>query len=313
MRNLRRLALALLLCLCPGFSATARARSAQALPGVNVAALAASSERLYVGGFDQGLFIVEPDGQAHAFQDPSLSTHINALAWSEPEQVLWVGTARGLVRCSMRLPARCRRIGVSGAVHALLLSDSGELIAGGDAGLLFVTVEATGVFGRKQGAPFGSVWALAAREGSLFVGSTSGLFWGKVADFVRGGVLGRASLVQGTLPDDWVTALLSQGETLYVGTYNAGLESFRIQPEQISPEASDRRPGYVNAAGIIALTGGELAIASMDGLFLGPLAHTQLRATRSRDVTAVARANGGGYWVGTRQGLEWFPSLSAER
>ena len=304
--------LAQVLALCCSRSAIAEARTRPGLPAVNVAALAASRDRLYVGSFDQGLFIVERDGRARAFQDPALDAQINALAWSESERLLWVGTARGLVRCRMKQPTACRRIGPSKPVHALQLGGAGDLVAGGDAGLSFVHGDDARVFGKKQGAPFRSVWALSERAGTLFVGSTNGLFWAPSANFKPNGTLQRASLVQGSLPDDWVTALLSRGDRLYVGMYNAGVTSFRVQSQQLAVELTDLEPGYVNPAGIVALDGGELAIASMDGLRRGALTRTRRLGQAGRDVTAVARADGG-YWIGTRQGLEMSEQLRSNR
>ncbi|HYP90063.1 MAG TPA: hypothetical protein VEQ59_17960, partial [Polyangiaceae bacterium] len=241
MRSLRSLC-RLLLTLC-SVSAPAAATSEpllRGLPALNVSALATSSDQLFVGGFDQGLFIVGPDGSARRFEDAALSPHINALAWSESTRALWLGTARGLVRCQLSPPTSCRRIGSVSAVHALLLLGSDSLVAGGDAGLTFVEQGEARVFGKKQSAPFRSVWALASERGRLFVGTTSGLFWGAPESFAAGGArLGRASLVLGNLPDDWVTALLPQGERLFVGTYNAGVVSFALGAEPPLSDGAD--------------------------------------------------------------------------
>jgi ligand-binding sensor domain-containing protein len=303
-------ALAILLaCVCSAFSAPASAASPAVLRrllSVNVAALAASADRLYVAGFDQGLFSVERDATVRSIHDAALSPHINALVWSEPTQSLWLGTARGLVRCQMSRAATCRRIGPTSAVHALLLDDGDAVVAGGDAGLLFVTAETTRVFGKKQGAPFRSVWALAQSAGALFVGSTNGLFWGAPRTFGSGGAKPeRASVVIGNLPDDWVTALLRQGDRLFVGTYNAGVVRFRLDAGQLLSDGADPALGYVNPAGLAVLDENTLAFASMDGLRTGSLGQSSLIATNNHDVTAVVPAIGGGYWVGTRQGLEW--------
>jgi ligand-binding sensor domain-containing protein len=281
------------------------------MPALNVAALASSAERLYVGGFDDGLFIVEPSGEAHHFEDAALSPHINALAWSERDHVLWLGTARGLTRCRMAPTAACTRIGPSNAVHALHLQSSGSVVAGGDAGLTFVTGESSQAFGKKQGAPFRSVWAIAeADDGTLLVGTTSGLFWGNAAAFAQQGAnLKRAAIVTGSLPDDWVTALLHEKGRLYVGTYNAGTASFHLEADQLRSDGVDPLPGYVNPAGLFALGEGNLAIATMNGLRSGTPGRTNMIQTNARDITALVSAPKGGYWIGTRQGLEWLPAL----
>lgn len=277
------------------------------LPALNVAALLASEAQLFVAGFDEGLYIVDRAGDARPFADPALSRHINALAWSERERTLWLGTARGLTRCHLVAPASCTRVGPSSAVHALLLRSDGSIVAGGDAGLTFSTASGTRTIGKKQAAPYRSVWALAeGSDGTLFVGATNGLFWARAAAIARGDAkLQRASLVTGALPDDWVTALLLQGDELHVGTYNAGIASFTFDAGELRSSGDDPSAGYVNPAGLFGVRAGVLAVASMTGLRMGAPGQTTIVATRARDITALAPAHAGGYWVGTRQGLEW--------
>lgn len=276
----------------------------QPLPSLNVAALAASDTQLFVGSFDAGLYVVERDGRARHLDDPALSAHINALAWSEREGMLWLGTARGVARC--RLGAGCERLGPTSAVHALLLRNDGSLVAGADAGLIFIAGEHTESIGKKQGASYRSVWSLAeSREGTLFVGASNGLFWGDAHAARQGGQLSRASIVTGALPDDWVTALLVQGSHVRVGTYNSGVVSFHWLAGHLSTESADPTLGYVNPAGVLATSEDTLAFATMDGLRTGVLGDTQLRETKGRDITAILPAWQGGYWIGTRHGLEW--------
>ena len=59
----------------------------------------------------------------------------------------------------------------------------------------------------------------------------------------------------------WVTAVLHQKGRLYVGTYNAGTASFRLEADQLRGDGQDPLPGYVNPAGLFALGEGNLAIA----------------------------------------------------
>jgi ligand-binding sensor domain-containing protein len=288
--------------LCLLIAGTAHAE----LPRINIAALAASKTELFVGGFDQGLWIVARDGQARRFEDAALSPHINALAWSEAEQALWLGTARGLTRC--KPSGGCVRLGPGSAVHALLLRRDGSLVAGGDAGLTFVSRAGAESVGRKQGAPYRSVWALAEHaDGTLFVGATNGLFWGEARTLRDGKAkLNRAAMVTGALPDDWVTALLVRDGRVHVGTYNSGLVSFHVEAGRLTPDTADASLGYVNPAGVVATLDGELAFATMDGLRSGMPGDTQLSETQARDITAILPAWQGGYWLGTRQGLEWI-------
>lgn len=275
----------------------------------DIAALVAVGENLYVGGFDHGLYVVEPGKAARHVESTALAPHVNALAWSRADASLWVGTARGLVRCRGAAMNDCRRFGDGSSVHALLVASNGELVVGTEDGLRFVNGGSLTAFGKKQGAPFHSVWALAEYDGRLFVGTTHGLFWGARAAFTARGKLARASVVQGSLPDDWVTALLHRDGELYVGTYNAGVVRFRSQANA-TLSADLQRPalGYVNPGGIYDLGDGQLAIASMDGLWHGALGQERRLPTRSADVTAVARTKSG-YFIATRQGLEYWPTL----
>jgi ligand-binding sensor domain-containing protein len=282
------------------------------LPVLDVAALATSKTQLFVGGFDDGLYVVEQDGHVRHPKAAALSPNINALAWSEPEQRLWLGTARGLTRCQLGPAFACTRLGPTHAVHALLLRRDGTLVAGGDAGLSFVHGDTAQTFGKKQRAPFRSVWALAeAGDGTLFVGTTNGLFWGSDAAFAAGGsgALQRASVVSGGLPDDWVTALLYQADRLHVGTYNAGIVSWVFDRQKLQDPHFDPSPGYVNPAGLSALSESTLAIATMSGLRAGTWIRSTVVPAQTHDVTAVVASGTEGYWIGTRRGLTWVRSL----
>jgi ligand-binding sensor domain-containing protein len=149
------------------------------------------------------------------------------------------------------------------------------------------------------------VWALAEGGGELFVGTTSGLFFGAPSAFSgRGQALGRAALVLGTLPDDWVTALAYRDGTLFAGTYSAGVAGFRVDARSLAPSSVDPSLGYVNPAGLALLPDGRLAIATMDGLRCGVLGNTARLSTRASDVTAISANPTGGYWIATRLGLE---------
>jgi ligand-binding sensor domain-containing protein len=293
----------------PTYAFDARAASEPSAETIDVSALAVSDERLYVGSFDTGLYVVERGQALRAFADSAVDPHVNALAWSASERVLWVGTARGLARC----PAgeSCVRIGPEGNVHALAVSSDEVLVAGSDTGLTFIERAGGRAYGRKEGAPFRSVWSLASIDGRLFVGTTNGLFWGAPGAFTgKHPNLGRAAVVLNTLPDDWVTALAQRDGTLFVGTYNAGVAAFR-SPTPLVPVALDTTLGYVNPAGITALGAECIAVATMDGLRLGAPGHTVPLATRARDVTAVVPDPHGGLWIGTRSGLDFRDESNA--
>jgi ligand-binding sensor domain-containing protein len=281
----------------------------------DVSALATGRGRLFIGSFDQGLF-VSWDGRSPRLEK-RVNPNVNALAWDEHSGSLWVGTARGLSRCALGRDDSldCRRVGQSVAVHALLVARDGTLVAGTERGLAFYGGErdpaSVREFGAKERAPFRAVWALAeSDEGELFIGTTSGLHWAKTNAFrsIAGGKtprLGRAAFVSGELRDDWVTALCVAGDALYVGTYNAGLSAFRIGPRGLTWDAGDEALGYVNPAGLTHLNDGRLAVATMDGLRVGTPGNFEAVPTLGRDVTAVVSTDPTGtYFVASRRGVE---------
>ncbi len=284
---------------------------APSLPTGDVAAIAAGAERLFVGTFDRGLFVAGPDGRVEPLRNPAVHSHVNALAWDEPRDTLWIGTARGLVRCSMAGQPHCQRVGGAGAIHAILVLDDGRTVAGGDAGLTLL--DAAGrvewSLGHKQGAPFSAVWALAATSETLFIGTTRGLFYGPW-DAFRGhaaegpwGLMRRVSAITGNLAEDWVTALAVDDAELVVGLYHSGIVAFSTNGPTLRRVRSDASLGYVNPGGIVPVGGGRFALATMDGLRVGKLGALHRVPTLASDVTGVTRL-GGTYYVATRRGVQ---------
>lgn len=286
------------------------------LPTGDIAALATSEGHLFVGRFDRGLIDVRADGSVRVTPGNILNPNINALLVDRAQAKLWVGTARGLFACAPQEPAECARVGENKPIHALAELRDGTVLAGGEGGLLVVAHDlSTHVLDRKHGAPFRAVWALAqASDETLFVGTTSGVYFAQAAVFLglaqhgasraTGHGLARAALVTGDLGDDWVTALAVSNDTLHVGTYNAGIASFRLARGVLTRTTSDSSIGYVNPNGIQPLTDGTLAVATMNGLRVGVPGSFRTLPTLSKDVTAIAPAGASEYWVASRHGVE---------
>lgn len=306
------------------------------LPAGDVAALATSNGHLYVGLFDRGVVEVplqgRNDGAVSSLGSQKaqvLNPNVNALLADRAQVRLWVGTARGLFVCTAREPAECRRVGENKSVHALVELRDGTVVAGGDGGLLLIPAAGPPrVFARKQGAPFRAVWALAeAADGTLFVGTTSGVYFGQIQAFTassasasspsasvrRPGVrLRRAAVVTGDLGDDWVTALAIASDVVHVGTYNAGVSSFRLSAGRLERVGADPTLGYVNPNGIAPLPNGTLAVATMVGLRVGKQGSWHTIPTLHKDVTAVVPAGAGEYWVASRRGVQKLRLVDAE-
>lgn len=284
-----------------------------ALPSANVAALAEDGDALFIGTFDAGLF--RRSGAGDLTPIDAKNPNINALAWDRERRVLWAGTARGLVRCENGV--NCTRVGDAAGVHALALLDGGAVAAGGEGAIAFYGASGTKEVGlqRKQGLPFRAVWALAVGpDKTLYIGTTSGLFYAPLVSLRTRAVsesLGklpfkRASMVSGDLPDDWVTALASDGGTLHVGTYNAGIVTFKRAGDSLKKESTHPSLGYVNPAGITVLPSGELAVSTMSGLQVGSSVDAGVFRkvpTLGDDVTGVLRTSSGRAWIATRRGV----------
>ena len=140
------------------------------------------------------------------------------------------------------------------------------------------------------------------RDGTLFLGTTGGLFVGSGRRFQR------LSVASGHLPDDWVTALASSGDAVYAGAYNPGVVRLENKGRW---RAHAMGGGFVNPAGL-TVDGDTLYVATMDGLWTstggGALARRD-RGALGPDVTGIAVSSRGTY-VGSRRGilrLEWWP------
>jgi hypothetical protein len=153
-------------------------------------------------------------------------------------------------------------------------------------------------------SPMHASWALAAApDGTLFVGTTSGLYWGKDGRYER------ASLATGELGDDWVTAIALDGDDVYVGTYAHGVARLRFPAgrRDVRPAAAQLGGGYVNPDGVV-LAGGRVFAATMDGLLERAKSDeaaswtTRRDAALGRDVTAL-RFVGGDAWIASRRGV----------
>jgi hypothetical protein len=189
-----------------------------------------------------------------------------------------------------------------------------RLIAGGEESIQFFDPSGAlvGETTRKSGARFRSVWSLAAAsDGTLYAGTTSGIFYGDEHAFIAApDLLRRASMVRGTIADDWVTALALDPvdpHTLLVGTYNAGVAQLHREGDALTLVAADTSAGYVNPGGVTRLSDSTWAISTMNGLYTGKVGAFHRVPTLGADVTAVLVASDGHQrWVATRRGVTTF-------
>jgi ligand-binding sensor domain-containing protein len=297
-------------------------------PSNDVSALAASGGRMAVGTFDHGVAIYE-HGAFAIVAGLAANEAVEAATWQGrgAHAVLLLGTARGLVRVAP--DGTTTRLGTrdglpSARVRSLLVLADDRVLVGTDEGAAFVDGDRIAPIAgprargnethkgrgpRALASPMHATWALAAsNDGTLWVGTTAGLYYG------RGGRYRRASVATGELTDDWVTALAVRGADVFVGTYAGGVTHLRMHDGTLSAADASHVSRRSHPSGVsinpdgLALIGGELLAATMEGLLVRPAgdddATWQLRADAApgRDVTAVRLADGA-LWVASRRGI----------
>jgi ligand-binding sensor domain-containing protein len=210
---------------------------------------------------------------------------------------LWVGTPRGLFRIEEGFAVYMPLGLPSERVHDVLRSRDGQLWIATSQGIASWDGATTRQLDTAQGLPSRIVYALAETEdGALWGGTDNGAFrWGPtdLLIFTR---------ERGTLPHDWVTSLVADGNAVLAGTYDAGV--VRLTADGRSEVIAGLDLAWVNPHGI-ARQGAEWFVSTLGG---GLLRRTpdggvvSVTALPSSDVTAVSWF-GGELWVGTRNGL----------
>jgi hypothetical protein len=285
------------------------------LPSNDVTAFAASQDgRVAIGTFDRGAYV----GAAGSWQAvPGVGPHetVNAVAWQGDR--LWIATARGLV--GLDASGRSRRTtsadGLpSSVVRAIHVLSREKILVGTDGGPAYAQSGTDGDQVEPLGglpphgkgtradlaSPMHATWAVASgADGTLFLGTTAGLYYGKDGQFRR------ASVASGTLEDDWVTALAVDGEDVFVGTYSKGVTHLRFGAPEL--QAVHLGGGYVNAAGLVEHDG-RLYAATMEGARVRA-EHDDAAPWRvvaapapGRDVTAVGFLSSE-VWLTSRRGI----------
>jgi ligand-binding sensor domain-containing protein len=282
-------------------------------PSNDVTAIAASGERVAVGTFDRGASIYQR-GAFRRVAGLEPNETIEALAWQGQgaTERLLLGTAHGLVRVEPDGSVRRLRAAdglPSSMVRAILVLSDTRVLVGTDEGPAFVqgdrvtalaALPSKGATARPLESPMRATWALAmGADDTIWIGSTAGLYYGKDGRFRR------AAVATGELKDDWVTAIAVEGSDVFVGTYSGGVTRLRASAGGLA--ASHLGGGYVNPDGL-AILGGELLAATMEGLIVRPKdedgAAWRARAGVSpgRDVTAVRKVDDA-LWVASRRGI----------
>jgi ligand-binding sensor domain-containing protein len=269
----------------------------------NVAALALSAGRLWIGYFDRGLDVVDA-GLEHAshHEDDTLFC-INRIVEDTEGARTAVATANGLVLFdSGGRPRQVmgRKDGfLSDHVTDVAFREGGMVVAT-PAGLSFVDRSGVRSLYVFHGLVNNHVYTVAAHGRQTVAGTLGGV---SVLD--DDAVRANYTTANSHLKHNWITALVPVGDEWFAGTYGAGVlrldghgewHSFPGQPDGV----------VVNPNAMVA-SGDRVYAGSLDsGLLLFDRASGRWTSTTlglpSKNVTALA-AGGGYLYVGTDNGL----------
>ena len=277
-------------------------------PSNDIAAADWDGERLWVGTFDQGLATWERNRWREATAD-GLDNRINQVVVERTATGprVWVGTARGLWRIENGQSKRLGRLDglPSTDVHALARSRSGGVLVGTSLGAVHVRGDRIRPLATKSTLRIRTVWAVAEDgKGRRWIGTNQGLVLLEPRRSPRW-----FTVASGHLDDDWVTAIHTHGDRVWVGTYAGGVSELTIR-ENGDWDAFQLGGGYINIAGLTRWRG-HLFAATMEGLLVrrpGQVKWTRFKDPLLRgDVTGVV-PTADGLWVLSRRGLKrWAP------
>jgi ligand-binding sensor domain-containing protein len=269
----------------------------------NVAALALSGGRLWIGYFDRGLDVVDASLERAVHHEDDALFCVNRIVADAEHARTAVATANGLVLFDTGGQVRQvmgRKDGLlSDHVTDIAFRD-GSMVVATPAGLSFVDrseVRSLYVF---HGLVNNHVYTVATRGAETLAGTLGGLSM-LTGDTVRVNY----TTANSGLKHNWITALARVGEEWFAGTYGAGVLRLDVAGEWHS--FPDLKDGFVVNPNAMTVSGGQLYVGSLDrGLFVfdrssGRWTNTTM-GLPSKNVTALA-AGDGYLYVGTDNGL----------
>ncbi|PJB43149.1 MAG: hypothetical protein CO108_10500, partial [Deltaproteobacteria bacterium CG_4_9_14_3_um_filter_63_12] len=293
-----------------------------ALPGpgaVDVSAVATFGEGVALGFFREGVALTdraafladEAQWTRLRVADGLPSDEINALAFSG-DGTLWLGTSQGLARYQDGVLTRLLFAPQMQCLHVngLFVGTRGLWMAT-SCGVGLVDVadgSLLGWFGLEQGLPHNIVYALTEWNGQIVAGTNDGLGVRALNDDAAPWSIHRAG-PEG-IRDNWITALAVTGETLWVGTYNAGV----YRGAELSELVRVDGPGFVNLNAVTAVASAVWFGGLSEGAFVVDAADSAAAARHlslgeclpGSDVTGFA-AFGEDVLVATRSGAWVVP------
>jgi len=269
----------------------------------NVAALALSGGRVWIGYFDRGLDVVDA-GLEHAIHHESeVLFCINRIVADTEHARTAVATANGLVLFDASAQPRQimgRKDGFLSDHVTDVAFRAGGMVVATPAGLSLVDAAGVRSLYAFHGLVNNHVYTVATRDNRIVAGTLGGMS-------VLDGDTVRANYTTANshLKHNWITSLARVGDEWFAGTYGAGV--LRLDASGEWHAFADLKEGFVVNPNAMVASGGQLYAGSLDrGLFIFDRASGRWTNTTvglpSKNVTALA-AGGGYVYVGTDNGL----------
>ena len=270
----------------------------------NISALAVDDAgRLFVGYFDRGLDVVEPDLRRVRHIEDEHVFCINRVVVDAQHATTLVATANGLAILNSggnlrRVLTRADGL-IADHVTDVALTPTGMVLAT-PAGLTYMDGSGTRSLYAFHGLVNNHVYALGVSRNEVVAGTLGGL------SSLEGDVV-RASYTTANsgLKHNWITAVVPVDDEWFAGTYGAGVQRIdRLGQIQIFPDAGGRF--IVNPNAMLVTRDHVFAGTLGSGLYVYSRVsgrwHAVTDGLPSSNVTAMAR--GGGFiYVGTDNGL----------
>jgi ligand-binding sensor domain-containing protein len=278
--------------------------AAGALTNRNISALALGrGGRLWVGYFDRGLDIMEPDRERVAHLEDDRLFCINRIVQETNGERTAVASANGLVLFDASNKVR-QVLGRKDGLIADHITDvvfrSGGMIVATPAGLTFVDNGGIRSLYAFHGLVNNHIYTLASNGGRTLVGTLGG-----ISSVENDTVRVNYDTSNSSLKHNWITALVFAGGDWFAGTYGAGV--FRMDADGRWHAFPDLKEGFIVNPNAMAVTASHVYAGSLGrGLFVydRPSGRwtTIARGLPSLNVTALAEGDGNLY-VGTDNGL----------
>lgn len=244
-------------------------------PTSNVISALAFDEagNLWAGSFRNGIDVFSREGRRLTHLESDAVREINSLTWDAATKQMIAATSQGLVRFSgfkqsQTLSAADGLISNSilhvAPIETKSSASSAELsqmLLATSRGLMFGTPREWRAVTSVQGLPGNSVYTVLQHRQSIFAGTLSGL-----AEIKSGRVARVFKDSNSKLTQNWVTALCSIGNRLFVGTYGGGVFELTASGEMGSFAAEIGKQTINPNA--MATDGRRLFVGTLDGAWV---------------------------------------------